>query len=116
MSKPDDCPIALEPYTVALIAEENAEAIQMTGKWGRFGPDHARRDGMTARRGLSLEVGDVLAAIDFGLCAGLIDLDIMLKQRDYKFSRLTDPNALDDEGRRLAPILPSHGDRLVIHG
>lgn len=108
----------LESYAVHLVAEESSEVIQMTGKWGRFGPDHARRDGLTARRGLSLEAGDILAAIDFGLCAGILNARTMLVQREVKFDRLTDPEALDDEGRRLAPPLPSHDARLRIdaHG
>lgn len=112
-TKPNE-PEALERYTIHLVAEEASEAIQMTGKWGRFGPDHARRDGLTARAGLALELGDVLAAIDFALCAGLIDPKKMLDQREAKFARLTDPDAVDDEGRQLAPPLPSEAARLHI--
>ena len=100
------CPVALEPYTISLLAEEAAEAIQMTGKWGRFGPDHPSRDGLTARRGLSLELGDVLAAIEFGVRGGVIDQSVMMEQKARKFAKLTNSASLDDEGRRLAPDLP----------
>jgi hypothetical protein len=99
------CPVDLETYAIALIVEEANEAGQMVGKWLRFGPDHARRDGLTARKGLSLELGDMLAAIDYGLAAGIVIPDVLAEQRKRKFAKLTDPTSLDDEGRRLAPVL-----------
>lgn len=94
-----------DTYAVALIAEEAAETTQMVGKWLRFGPDHARRDGLTARKGLSIEAGDLLAALDYAIAAGVLDPLAMAEQRAKKFARLTDPASVDDEGRRLAPAL-----------
>lgn len=95
----------VEQYALGLLAEEPSELIQMVGKWLRFGPDHARNDGLTARRGLSLEAGDTLAAMDWAIAAGVLDVEVMMQQCSKKLARLCDPDAVDDEGRRLAPEL-----------
>jgi hypothetical protein len=103
----DDRAKELTDYALGLLGEEAGEVCQMQGKWLRFGPDHARKDGLTARKGLSLEAGDILAAIDYGIAAGILDPATVAAQHKRKFARLTDPASVDDEGRRLAPELPT---------
>jgi len=91
-------------YAIGLLTEEAGEINQMVGKWIRFGPDHARaKDGLTSRKGLSLEVGDILAAIEYGLSAGILDKDIVATQHVAKLTKLLDENSKDDQGNRLAP-------------
>lgn len=92
-------------YGRALLAEESSEIIKMAMKAERFGPHHARRDGLTAQRGLEMEIGDVLAAIDYLAAAGGIDMENVFEQHLTKIRRLLDDDATDDEGRRLAPDL-----------
>ena len=53
--------------------EEAAEVIQEISKVFRFGIDDSHRDGMTHRRRLTTEVGDLLAMIDLMVDARLID-------------------------------------------
>jgi hypothetical protein len=97
---------SLETYALALLGEEAGEVNQMLGKWGRFGPDAPRRDGLTARRGLSLEMGDVIAALRYGVEAGVLDQKIIFAQAEAKYEKLINPLSVDAEGRRLAPALP----------
>jgi hypothetical protein len=100
-----------EAYALGLVNEEASEIGQMQGKWLRFGPDHARRDGLTARVGLSMECGDMLAAIDYGIAAGVLNPAIIAAQYRRKHRKLCDPNSVDDEGRRLAPEVGASDDR-----
>jgi hypothetical protein len=92
-----------ELYALGLMAEEMGESIQLIGKWLRFGPDHARTTGETARAMLPSELGDVRASIDFALADGLVDRVATDARGKAKLARLLDPESRDDEGRRLAP-------------
>lgn len=53
--------------------EEAAEVIQEISKVFRFGIDDNHRDGMTHRKRLTTEVGDLLAMIDLMIDNRLID-------------------------------------------
>lgn len=96
----------LERYAVALLGEENVEVAQMAFKAERFGLDHERHDGLTARHGMSIEMGDVLAAMEFGVEAGILDAAVINVRRAHKFAKLVNPASVDDQGNRLAPALP----------
>lgn len=105
----------LEKYALGLLAEEQAEATKNIGKWMRFGADHARHDGLTPRKGLSLEIGDVLAAIEYALNAGILDIHTVQEHAANKVDRLLNPLAVDDQGNRLAPELPTpYTPRIVL--
>lgn len=90
-------------YALGLVAEEMGEVVQLVGKWLRFGPDHARNDGETARVLLPNEMGDAEAAIHFACLDGLVSFSDVISRREAKKARLLDPASRDDEGRRLAP-------------
>lgn len=90
-------------YALGLLAEEMGETIQLVGKWLRFGPDHARSDGETARALLPTEMGDASAAIDFACLDGLVSFDAVVERHAAKKAKLLNPDSRDDEGRRLAP-------------
>lgn len=99
-------------YAQGLLGEEMSEVGAMLGKARRFGldtpgPVSAPYFGMTARQGVEIELGDVLAAIDYSALAGLINMEFVEGQRRRKLAKLLDPDKLDNLGRRLAPE-PSH--------
>jgi hypothetical protein len=105
--------VTAETYALGLLVEEAGESAQMVGKWLRFGPDHTRNDGVTARKLLPVEVGDLLAAIDYATAAGVLDPDAVAAQRARKFAKLTNAASCDDEGRRLAPSVEAGFHRLA---
>jgi hypothetical protein len=99
-----------EQYVVGVLTEEAAEVQELIGKALRFGLDStgkrrvgARVQNDVTRNALAIEVGDLLAAIDFALMHSLISSDTAGQARAAKLSKLLDPNATDDMGRRLAP-------------
>lgn len=90
-------------YSLGLVTEEAGEVLQLIGKWLRFGPDHARRDGETARGLLPTEVGDLSAAIDFMCLDGITPFNAVISRREEKKAKLLNADSRDDQGRRLAP-------------
>lgn len=110
MTQPTDPSVIAEDYARGLLGEEAGEIVQMLGKAARFGidtpgPDRAPYFGATAREGLELECGDMLAAIDWAIEAGLIRRTVIDGQRARKLAKLLDPESRDNLGRRLAPDL-----------
>lgn len=97
-----------EPYGLGLLAEEMGEAIQVIGKWLRFGRDHVNRTGEWPALQLSIEVGDVLAAIAYAELAGILDARVLRDRRQQKLAKLLDPASRDDQGCRLAPDVGVH--------
>lgn len=96
-----------ETYALGLLGEEMGEAAQAIGKWLRFGPDHVNRLRVTPRVTLTIELGDVMAAIEYAILAGLIDRADVGQAAHGKLQRLLDANAQDDQGQRLAPAVQS---------
>jgi hypothetical protein len=90
-------------YALGLMAEEMGEVIQLVGKWLRFGPDHARNDGESARSLLPMEMGDVAAAMDFASLDGIAPFPEVIARREAKKAKLLSPDSRDDQGGRLAP-------------
>ena len=90
-------------YALGLVAEEMGEVIQLIGKWLRFGPDHARRDGESARTLMPTEMGDVVAAMDFACLDGIASFRDVIRRREAKKAKLLNPESRDDQGCRLAP-------------
>jgi hypothetical protein len=90
-------------YALGLMTEEFGETLQLIGKGLRFGMDHARADGQTARMMLPLEMGDASAAIDFACMDGIAPFNEVIAQREAKKKKLLSPDSRDDEGHRLAP-------------
>ena len=102
----------VESYALGLLVEECGEVAQLVGKALRFGIDTPGvKDPLTGhidmavtpRTNLHTELGDVIAAIDFAAAAGLIDKFAVSQRAVEKFARLTNPDARDNLGRRLAP-------------
>ena len=100
-----------EAYCLGLLTEEAGEVLQLVGKALRFGidtPGVKRLDGtvdyaLTSRSMLPVELGDLLAGIDFAIAHGVIDAAALAEQRRRKFAKLTDPTVMDNLGRPLAP-------------
>jgi len=90
-------------YALGLMTEEFGEVLQLIGKGLRFGMDHARADGQTARMMLPLEMGDASAAIDFACMDGIAPYQAVIGQREAKKVKLLNPESRDDQGARLAP-------------
>jgi hypothetical protein len=100
--------VSPQDYARGLIAEETSEVGVALGKATRFGldtpgPETAPYFGATAREMIAMECGDILAAIDYAIFAGLMRRDFIEGQRTRKLRKLLDPNSLDNLGRRLAP-------------
>ena len=100
--------VTQETYARGLLGEEASEIGVMIGKATRFGidapgPEAAPYFGMTARQAIELECGDMLAAIELAICAGLIRADVVEGQRQRKLAKLFDTDSRDNLGRRLAP-------------
>lgn len=107
-----------EDYARALYCEETGESLTVMGSGGRFGLDMPGRDGGDSpRHQLAREMGDVLAAIEYGCRTGLVDRALVDSAMERKLARLISPASRDNQGRRLAP--PPYGydvepeDRLV---
>ena len=94
-------------YAVALLGEEGCEIGQIAGKVGRFGLDSRRRDGSSAADLLHEEVGDLLAARDYAVMAGLLDPAELEKRRALKLAKLLNPKSRTAQGKRLAPPIPA---------
>jgi len=100
-----------ETYCLGLIVEEKDEVGQLIGKAIRFGldtPGVKRLDGtvdmeQTPRTMLAVELGDLLAAIDFARDHGLFDRSAIAAAHERKYRKLRDATALDNLGRPLAP-------------
>lgn len=106
---------AYEQYFVGLLSEECAESIKMAvGKTLRFGLDTPGRFGLdnepdftfTPRHELHGEVGDILAAIEWGFRAGVLQRSVVYAARDAKLEKLI--HGRDNLGRHLAPALPGY--------
>jgi NTP pyrophosphatase (non-canonical NTP hydrolase) len=106
-AKPD--PIDPERYCLGLLAGEMGEAAAVIGNALRFGLVTPQNSQETAAQELASELGDVLAAIDFAIMHGLVDVAEVMEQRMAKRRRLTSDKSRDNLGRRLAPALPEGG-------
>lgn len=97
----------LERYALALLTEECGEVLQEIGKAGRFGIDTPFNPegafGVTPRRSLAKEVGDLLAAIYYADMRGVLNLDEIYEYKNRKLDKLMNPNSKDERRRRLAP-------------
>lgn len=103
---------AAETYGLALLTEECGEVLQLIGKAGRFGIDTPGvKDPLTGivditvtpRTKLIEECGDLIAAIHYLACRGVIDSGALDNRMIIKLKKLLDPNSKDNLGRRLAP-------------
>jgi len=101
-------------YALALLTEECGETLQTIGKAGRFGIDtpgvkHPYTGivdmSITPRTELEKELGDLMAAIDYAEAAGIIKASAVQSRRAEKFAKLTNPESLDNLGRKLAPTV-----------
>jgi hypothetical protein len=98
-------------YALALLAGEMGEALDPIGNALRFGLDSPQWPHGTIpasvpnspRALLNLELGDVLAAIEYAIQRDLVERDLVYHQRDVKLMKLLDPDSRDNLGRRLAP-------------
>lgn len=105
---------AAQVYCIGLLVEEAGEVNQLLGKALRFGidsPGIRRLDGSidmekTARTMLPVELGDLLAAIDFARDHGLFNDAEMWRAYKRKYDKLCDESARDNLGRPLAPRRP----------
>lgn len=102
----------VETYALGLLCEEMGEAGQLIGKALRFGIDSVGvKDpltgnidmGVTARQRLNVELGDILAAIEYAIARGVVSGSEVIKTREKKLAKLLDPSSRDNCGRRLAP-------------
>lgn len=97
-----------QEYALGLLTEEMSEAGAMIGKALRFGidtpgPPAPPYDGANARQLLEMELGDVMAAIDYAAACKLIDAVAVTRRAGKKLAKLLDPASVDNLGRRLAP-------------
>jgi NTP pyrophosphatase (non-canonical NTP hydrolase) len=107
-----------EAYCLALLTEEAGEVLEVVGKSGRFGLDTPMKAGtangeITARGKLAVEMGDILAAVEFSLRHRLVARKDVEAARDRKLAKLLDVDALDNLGRPLAPqpfVMPDFDD------
>ena len=90
-----------EMYALGLLLEEMGEAMQHLGRAFRFGIDSPNGDETTPRSQLSLEVGDVLAAIAYATGVGLLDPKVTERRQVEKLAKLR--TLKDNLGRPLAP-------------
>jgi hypothetical protein len=104
-------PAEVEIYCLGLLAEEMGEALQLIGKALRFGldtPGVKRLDGTidmeaTPRSMLAVELGDLLAGIDFAQGHGVVSAYATVSAKELKYAKLIDGDAKDNLGRQLAP-------------
>lgn len=97
-----------ETYAVALLGEEGCEIGVLAGKSTRFGidargPPGPPYHGSNVRELLPIECGDILAAIDYSVAAGLLARADVEAFRAAKLAKLLDPASVTSDGRRLAP-------------
>lgn len=101
-----------EAYGLGLLCEEMGEVLQLIGKARRFGMDTPGiKDPLTGqidmeatpRTLLPKEGGDVMAALDYLQCRGVLTKEALQKHRLAKLHKLLDPDSKDNLGRRLAP-------------
>jgi NTP pyrophosphatase (non-canonical NTP hydrolase) len=98
-----------ERYCLGLLAGEMGEAAAVIGNALRFGLVTPQNSQETAAQELAMELGDVLAAIDFAIMHGLVDAAEVTEQRMEKRRKLLNAKARDNLGRRLAPAPPAGG-------
>lgn len=91
------------PYVLGLLTEEMGEANQIIGKAQRFGFQTPGRGNLTPKDTLPIELGDVLAAIEYAVQRGVVDREALLMARDRKLALLVSSESRDNLGRRLAP-------------
>lgn len=108
-SSPESEAAYRERYAKGLLVGEMGEALAVLGNGDRFGLDTP--SGYDAanpheRSRLVEELGDVLAAIEWGARAGIYDGLAVEQRKVRKLAKLMDPNERDNLGRRLAPDLP----------
>lgn len=103
-----------ETYALGLLIEEMGEAIQIVGKWLRFGegrgPNREPYNGRNAREMIDAELGDVLASIDFACMAGVASGVGVSRAAGRKLTKLLDATSVDAEGKRLAPDVSKRSD------
>ena len=95
-----------EQYALGLLAEECGEALQLIGKALRFGLDKPGSIGLVThptgpRPFLALELGDILAAVDYACIRGVVVTEEVIKQKKRKLEMLLTHVCKD--GGRLAP-------------
>jgi hypothetical protein len=90
-------------YALGLLVEEMGEALCHIGRALRFGLDTLGQDEKTERESLARELGDAQAAIEYAVKGGVVDPFRILGQQEAKITKLLDPRAVDNLGRRLAP-------------
>jgi NTP pyrophosphatase (non-canonical NTP hydrolase) len=73
---------------LVITQEEAAEVIQEISKVFRFGIDDNHRDGMTHRKRLEAEIGDLLCMIDLMVDNRLIDPTAVELARQAKVTKL----------------------------
>ena len=96
----------IESYVLGLLTEECGEVSQVVGKCIRFGidtPSGPQLNAPSGRDTLHVECGDILAAIEYAIERGVLDREKLNNRKEEKLSRLLNPEALDNLGRRLAP-------------
>lgn len=99
---------SMEPqtYALGLLNEECGEVVQLVGKALRFGIDTPNGVGPlaeTARGMLHRELGDLFAAVSYGIQSGLLDGFMIDGFAKHKLAKLLNPESKDNLGRRLAP-------------
>lgn len=99
-----------ERYALGLMVEEAGETLKIIGKALRFGldtpgPASPEYGGLTARQMLPVEVGDLLAAIQWSEKAGVVEGSLAHLAAEAKLTKLLDPMSRDAQGNRLAPAL-----------
>lgn len=78
-------------YALIKLSEESSEVVQIKAKIDLWGLDSYRPSDpakTTNQTLLARECGDLLAAIDYAVEAGLIDVVTLAKQRDTKIEKL----------------------------
>lgn len=99
-------------YALGLLVEEMGECLCHIGRALRFGLDTLGGDEVSERDGLSRELGDVGAAVDFAQRCGIVDRHAVSEQMFRKRDKLLDPKARNNFGGRLAPD-PSEAPKAV---
>ncbi len=86
---PETKPLPFQ-YELAVLGEECGEVVQIVGKTMRFGHDSSSPNNPTQTNYdlLHEEVGDILAAIDFGVERGFLDRERLETRRFMKRKKL----------------------------
>lgn len=86
---PEQPPEGLERELLTIFIEECSEAQQRATKILRFGLNEVQpNQPLSNKTRLSLEIGDLLEMIDQCSEMGLIDSDVVVKQKDLKRKKL----------------------------